>query len=100
MTAIGLYFRGLDQAQINALRGRLNDLAADLGYIAHRGPTAGQGLIAQALVALDAGELALVLLPDEQYGPAIAHLESLGEEWADTIAASLRAALERAVEAD
>lgn len=68
MSTIGLYFRGLSKANTNALRSRLNAIAAEFGYIAERGPTAGQGNLAVMLEAIDAGELALVLLPPEQQG--------------------------------
>lgn len=66
MTTIGIYFRGLNQAATNALRSRLNGIAAEFGYTAERGPTAGEGNLAVMLEAIDAGELALVLLPLEQ----------------------------------
>ena len=66
MASIGLYFRGLSQADTNALRSRLNAIAATFGYTAERGPTSGQGNLAAMLEAIDAGELALVLLPPEQ----------------------------------
>lgn len=95
MTSIGFYFRGLDQAKTNALRQRLNDIAAGLGYIAHAGPTAGAGNLADLLVAIDSGEVAPVLLPDEQRLQAIQYLDSLGEEWAITISIALAAASNR-----
>ena len=60
MATMGLYIRGLTQPEVNALRGRLNELAAHHGYLAKRGPTTGQGNLAAMLVALDAGELAIV----------------------------------------
>jgi len=100
MTTIGLYFRGLDREQTNALRTRLNQIAFDFGYYAERGPTAGRGNLAEMLIAIDAGELALVLFADGWFRPALEHLEAVGEEWADAIIASLHAALQRQAEAD
>jgi len=105
MATIGLYFRGLDNEDVNALRARLNNVAAAFGYTAERGPTTGEGNLAEMLVAIDAGELALVLLPDEHFRPALEHLDSLAaesprNEWAAVIADALRAALQRSAEAD
>jgi len=57
---MGLYFRGMPQDEINALRARLNDRAGELGYTALTGPTAGEGNLAALLVAIDAGEVELV----------------------------------------
>ncbi|MFH1634594.1 MAG: hypothetical protein ABIG63_11390 [Chloroflexota bacterium] len=106
MPTIGLYFSSAyTKSETNALRARLNLIAASHGYIARRGPTAGQGHLAEMLVALDAGELATLLLPDEQINLALDHLDQLVEsdrwthEWAADIAAALRAALERRAEA-
>jgi hypothetical protein len=74
MSTIGLY-SSLPQPQFNALRGRLNALAADFGYTAQRGPTAGEGNLVGLLEAIDAGEVALVLLPPEHQVAAAAWLE-------------------------
>ena len=58
------------------------------------------------LLAIDEGELAIVLLPDEQFRPAIETLDELAakfgyeDNWAASIAASLRNALRRGIEAD
>lgn len=82
MATIGLYIRGLDQEGANALRARLNQIAAEFGYTAERGATAGEGNLAEMLTAIDSGELALVLLPDEQRAWTI--------DWLDEQAASLR----------
>lgn len=100
MTAIGLYFRGLDREETNALRARLNKHAAFHGYTATRGPTAGQGNLAEMLQAIDAGELATVLLADSQFTSALAHLDVINAEWAQSIAAGLRRALEYQAEAE
>lgn len=82
MATIGLYIRGSDQEDANALRSRLNEIAAGFGYTSERGPTAGEGNLTEMLTAIDKGELALVLLPDEQRAWAI--------DWLDEQAASLR----------
>jgi hypothetical protein len=82
MATIGLYIRGFDQEHANALRLRLNEIAAEFGYTSERGPTAGEGNLTQMLIAIDEGELALVLLPDEQRAWAI--------NWLDEQAAALR----------
>ena len=100
MSQMGFYLRGLTQPQANALRARLTDLAASHGYLATRGPTAGRGNLAAMLQALDAGEVATVLLSDGQRAAAIEHLGQVGEDWADVIVDSLLAALERQTEAE
>ena len=100
MTAIGIYFKSRDQDEVNALRARLNAHAASHGYVATRGPTVGQGNLAEMLVAIDSGELATVLLADEQYAPAIAHLEQIDTEWARSIVISLRRSLSYQNEVD
>ena len=58
--AVGFYFAGMSQDEVNALRSRLNELAAELGYVAKAGPTAGQGNAAALLVAIAKGEVGLV----------------------------------------
>lgn len=108
MGTAGLYFRSLEKHQVNALRSRLNELAGSMGYKADpKSPTAGQGLLAALLVAIDAGEVALVLLPDEQRAMAVAWLREQAEcqpgplaEALGSIAASLEAAVDRERAAD
>lgn len=107
MPAIGFYFPShMTKEDVNALRERLNEVAASFGYTASRGPTAGQGNLAEMLIAIDSGELALVLLPDEQIHNALQVLDRLHREdsfhsdWAKDVAASLRAALQRGAESD
>lgn len=70
MTTLGFYFR-LDRDQANAMRASLNEIARSHGYIAHGGPTHGEGNAAALLVAIAAGEVATVLLSDEQRSMAI-----------------------------
>ena len=107
MPAIGFYFPSrFSREDVNALRSRLNGIAESFGYTAERGPTAGRGNLAEMLTAIDSGELALVLLPDEHYRPALEALDGLASEdpyrneWAATIAQALRDALRRGAEAE
>jgi len=65
---IGLYF-SMSQEGANTLRARLNEIAAGFGYTATRGPTTGRGNLAEMLRAIDAGEVALVLVPDNHQRP-------------------------------
>lgn len=53
-STIGLYF-SISQDEANALRDRLNKLAYRLGFMARRGPTAGEGNLAALLQAIDSG---------------------------------------------
>lgn len=76
MTTRGFYFRNLDGTAANALRARLNTLAGTLGYTASSGRTKGAGNVAALLQAIDAGEVAVVLLPDEQRGMVAAWLRN------------------------
>ena len=110
MGTAGLYFRSMEKAEVNALRSRLNELAGSMGYKADpKSPTAGQGLLAALLVAIDAGEVAVVLLPDEQRGMAARWLRQQAvamtanaplAEALGSIAASLEDAAERERAAD
>jgi hypothetical protein len=107
MPTIGLYFPScMTNEDVNALRERLNETAAAFGYTASRGPTAGRGNLAEMLIAIDSGELALVLLPDEQIHNALQMLDRLYQEdefynaWARDITTALRDALQRGVEAE
>ena len=65
MSTLGLYFP-MPRPEANELRAELNAIARQHGYLATRGPTAGQGNAAAMLVAIATGELAVLLLPDEQ----------------------------------
>lgn len=73
MTTLGFYFR-LDRDEANAMRASLNEIAQSHGYIAHGGPTHGEGNAAALLVAIAGGEVATVLLSDEQRAMAIEFL--------------------------
>ena len=96
MPAIGLYFAGLTQVELNALRARLNRYAKIHGYIASRGPTAGKGNLAQMLVGIDAGQIALISLnkDQDQWKSAIKFLEAVEEPWATSLILGLLKALE------
>ena len=91
-SSFGLYFP-LSQDDANALRSRLNALAADHGCTAARGPTAGQGNLAGLLIAIDGGQVATVSLSDEETADALKALKRINESWARSIAQSLRATL-------
>lgn len=103
MATIGLYIPG-SQEGANALRSRLNKIAREMGYYASRGPTAGDGNLAEMLVAIDSGEIALVLLSDEELRRARRDLAALckadphEKEWACSILHSLENAITREVE--
>lgn len=58
MATLGLYFR-MSREEANALRKRLNALAAGLGYTASSGPTKGNGNLAALLVGIDKQEITL-----------------------------------------
>jgi hypothetical protein len=46
----------MEKEEANAIRAKLNEIAKDLGYLAERGPTAGEGNLAALLVAIAEGE--------------------------------------------
>lgn len=108
MTTFGLYFKDMDQEAANAMRSRLNEIAKGYGYTAERGATAGQGNLADMLQAIDAGELALVLLPDEQRDSVVRWLLNQAEtvqdatisEALESIARQLNAAQTMAAQTD
>ncbi len=103
-----LTFYHPSQAEANRLRDQLNKLAAQHGYAASRGRMTERGGGAELLTAIANGEVALVLLADEQRAWAAEWLE----EWAgelehpslaealETIAAALRDAMQREAQAD
>lgn len=59
MTTIGLYFAGLSSDETNALRSRLNAIAAQLGYTTQAGSTFGEGNAAGLLAAIADGDVLL-----------------------------------------
>ena len=79
---IALYFKNMTAAQSRFLRAELAEIAAEHGYYAERGPTAGQGNPAELLVAIAGGEVATLLLADDERRRAIRQLRRLAEEWA------------------
>ncbi len=80
----GLYFKGMSQEEVNAMRQRLNTIAASHGYTSERGPTTGEGNAAEMLMAIDSGELATVLLADEERASVIAWLDQQAEQLRST----------------
>lgn len=59
MTTLGFYFAGMSSEEANAMRQRLNDAAASLGYTAQGGPTTGEGNAAALLAAIAEGDVLL-----------------------------------------
>ncbi len=53
------------------------------GYTAQRGPRAGQGNVVELALAIGSGELATVLLPDEQRSMAIRWLNEQAQQVSD-----------------
>lgn len=104
----GLYFKGMNQSEANAMRQRLNQIAAFHGYTSERGPTTGAGNAAELLQAIDSGEVAIVLLGDEQRSIVIRWLDEQSKLVEDipladalkNIADQLYAAVKREVETD
>jgi len=66
--------------ETRAFADSLAQVAASHGYRNHFGPLAGRGNIAELLRAIEAGELATVLLADEQRDFAIRRLRELAPE--------------------
>jgi hypothetical protein len=59
--AIGFYFpERMSNEEVNQVRRRLNEVAAELGYAAKRGPTKGQGNAAALLMAIASGEVNVI----------------------------------------
>lgn len=67
MTAIGLYFRGMNKDETNATRRKFAAIAKRHGYVCVKGsPRPKEGNPAAIIVGIVRGEMALVLLPDPQ----------------------------------
>lgn len=92
MTTIGIHFRLMDKDETNAIRNHLNKHAAAHGFLATRGPTAGEGNLAAFLVAIQSGKVFTCMLADAQFGKALARLRKIDEEWAESIVASMELA--------
>lgn len=94
MTTIGFYFP-LNPEETNSLRARLNLVAKRHGYTTSRGRGTGQGNLVGLLIAIDTGEVATVLLSDEQRKTAIRELNIIsaqigyGDNWAENISEQL-----------
>lgn len=102
MTSHLLYFRRNRDAA--AILSRLAEMAAAFGYVNHAGPNPGAGNVAEMMAAIASGELAVILLPDEQRDYAITDLRAdaaanPGDYWRSqtypTIANALQAARNR-----
>lgn len=65
-TTLGFYFPGLSAQEANAVRERLNTLAAEWGYVAERGDTKGKGTAGRMLMALARGEIHLTKNPGKE----------------------------------
>jgi len=74
MASFGLYFKDMSQEEANATRKRLNDLAAAHGFLSERGPTAGDGNLAELLMAIDNGKMALVSEDQQKQIEALMYL--------------------------
>lgn len=109
MTSHLLYFRNTHDAK--AILAALAQIALAFGYVNHAGPKPGAGNVAELLAAIAVGELALVLLPDEQRDYAIddlaadaAKAAASGDYWrAETypiLSAALAAARQREQESE
>lgn len=105
MAGIWVYVPGEAEGAI-ALRSRLNALAGALGYVSPGGPTRGEGSLTRLLLAIDAGEVALVLLTDDERRKArealvaIAAQDPFHGSWAHSILVALDAAADRQSAAD
>ena len=55
----GFYIPGKNKAEVNAIRARLSELAAELGYITTGGPNKGKGSVGALLDAIAHGEVTL-----------------------------------------
>lgn len=73
---LGFYLAGFTAAEARQLRADLAEIARQHGYIARRGPTSGDGNVAELLVAIASGEVALLLLADEEQWKAIEYLDA------------------------
>ena len=74
-TTIGFHFAGLDKAQTNAMRARLNAVARQLGYVSRTGRGAGRGNAAALFIAIANGDVALTP-QDRQEATQEAHKDS------------------------
>jgi hypothetical protein len=56
-STLGIYFPGLSKQEANAVRTRVNEVAAKLGVLAERGATAGNGATGRLLIAIANGDV-------------------------------------------
>lgn len=87
--------RGLNKAESDALR----NIALGYGYTVTRGPTSKDGAEAgnpiELLLAIIGGEVATVLLGDEERAYAIGRLLGSGDEVLENIGRQIQKAVER-----
>ena len=67
MATLGLYLK-TTQEEANCIRAKLNAVALELGFVAQRGPTAGNGNLAAMLVAIADGRLVIQEVTGENRG--------------------------------
>ena len=83
--------RGFQPVTSAAMQAALRRVAERHGYLAMRGPHAGKGNPSALIQALDSGELATVLMADEERRAAINELRQHATTLEDTaLAAALR----------
>jgi hypothetical protein len=57
--ATGIYFPGRNKAEVNEIRRRLSELAAELGYITTGGANKGKGSVGLLLAAVAHSEVSV-----------------------------------------
>lgn len=82
-----LYFR--NKHDEDAVMAAMATIAAQHGYVNLAGPKPGQGNVAELLAAIAAGEVALVLLPDEHTSIVVEFLRQAARDNAANLPLSL-----------
>lgn len=78
-----LYFR--NKHDQDAVMATLAQIAAEHGYTNRAGPNPGAGNVAELMAAIAAGEVKLLLLPDEQQTLATEHLRQSAADCAANV---------------
>jgi len=94
------YPRSALTALLSAERALFAAIAASHGYIVSAGPRAGHGDAVQFIQAINAGEIAAILLGDEERAHAITLLLAHEDETLRAIGEQLRSAIRREEQAD